>query len=356
MGRTEDMTNSTKLLLVGGTALFGILIYLLAPILTPFVAAAMLAYMGDPLVDRLEARKLSRTTGVVVVFTALFLVLLLAMLVLVPLLQQQVARLVMAVPGYIEVLHGRISAILVGEFGVSPELLDIGTLKTMILERWASVGKVAGSVAQSVFSSGMAVVTWLVNLVLIPVVTFYLLRDWDLFVARVHELIPRRWASEVGQLARSSDEVLGAFLRGQLLVMLALGLIYSVGLGLLGLEYALLIGMAAGLLSFVPYLGAIGGLLMAGLAAYLQFNDWPHFIGVLVVFGIGQMLEGMVLTPKLVGDRIGMHPVAVIFAVMAGGQLFGFVGVLLALPVAAVIMVLLRYAHERYLNSDLYSQ
>lgn len=356
MGRTEQLMNSERWLLLAGLGLTLALLYLLAPILTPFMVAAILAYMGDPLVDRFDARGFSRTTGVTVVFAVIVLVLLIATLVVLPRLEQQLTRLVLALPGYVEVLHGRLNTLLIAQLGVSADLLELDNLKAMAMERWSSMSKVAGTVAQSVFSSGMTIVAWVMNLLLIPVVAFYMLRDWDIIVGRLHELIPRRWAPEVARLARSSDEVLGAFLRGQLLVMLSLGLIYSVGLGLVGLEFALLIGMAAGVLSFVPYLGAIGGLLMAGLAAYLQFNDWPHFLAVLAVFGVGQLLEGMVLTPKLVGDRIGLHPVAVIFAVMAGGQLFGFFGVLLALPVAAVIMVLLRYAHERYVSSDLYTQ
>jgi predicted PurR-regulated permease PerM len=172
----------------------------------------------------------------------------------------------------------------------------------------------------------------------------------------VHELIPRRYEATVARLATASDEVLGAFLRGQLTVMLALGTIYSVGLWLVGLELALLIGMLAGLVSFVPYLGFIVGILAAGLAALMQFGDLLPLLYVVIVFMVGQAVEGMLLTPLLVGEKIGLHPVAVIFAVLAGGQLFGFFGILLALPVASVVMVLLRYTHERYVGSSLYSE
>jgi predicted PurR-regulated permease PerM len=191
--------------------------------------------------------------------------------------------------------------------------------------------------------------------VLIPVLTFYLLRDWDLLVARVHELIPRRYEQSVAQIAKQCDEMLGAFMHGQLLVMLSLGTVYSIGLWLVGLDMAFLIGMLAGLVSFVPYLGFILGMLVAGIAALMQFQDAIHLFYVLLVFGTGQMLESFLLTPYLLGDRIGLHPVAVIFAVMAGGQLFGFVGILLALPATAVIMVLLSHAHEHYINSELYA-
>ena len=197
---------------------------------------------------------------------------------------------------------------------------------------------------------------FLANLVLIPVVTFYLLRDWDVLVARIHDLLPRYYEAKITEIARESDAVLGEFLRGQLTVMFALGVIYAVGLSLLGLDFGMLIGMLAGIVSFVPYLGVIVGIGLAGVAAMVQFQDLPHVLGVFAVFGVGQLLEGFVLTPKLVGDKIGLHPVAVIFAVMAGGQLFGVVGVLLALPVAAVLVVLLRHAHRRYTSSELYQE
>ena len=192
------------------------------------------------------------------------------------------------------------------------------------------------------------------NLTLIPVLLFYFLRDWDRMIAHIHELLPRHLEPAISELARQSDEVLGAFLRGQLSVMAALGAIYTTGLVFVGLDLALLIGMGAGLVSFIPYLGGIVGVGGGLLAAYMQFHDWQHPLAVLVVFVIGHSFESMVLTPWLVGDKIGMHPVAVIFAILAGGQLFGFLGILLALPSAAIVMVLLRYLHARYKSSELY--
>jgi predicted PurR-regulated permease PerM len=209
-------------------------------------------------------------------------------------------------------------------------------------------------VLERVSKSGLTLVGWLLNIVMIPVVAFYLLRDWDILVERIHALVPRSIEPTVVNLARESDVVLGAFLRGQISVMIALGILYAVGLWLVGLSVGPLIGMIAGLISFVPYLGAITGVVMAVIAALVQYQDWTHVALVLMVFGIGQSIEGYVLVPKLVGDKIGLHPVAVIFAVLAGGELFGFLGVLLALPVASVVMVLLRYAHERYTASKLY--
>jgi predicted PurR-regulated permease PerM len=188
------------------------------------------------------------------------------------------------------------------------------------------------------------------------VVTFYLLRDWDFLVERIRELIPRNVEPLVSELTKQCDQVLGAFMRGQLMVMLALGTIYAIGLGIIGIELALLLGMIAGLASIVPYLGFIIGILVSSVAAMMQFQDINILFYVAIVFTIGQLIEGFLLTPMLVGDKIGLHPVAVIFAIMAGGQLFGFAGVLLALPVAAVIMVLLRFAHLRYIGSDVYGK
>jgi len=202
--------------------------------------------------------------------------------------------------------------------------------------------------------SGQWLLSWAAWLLLVPVVTFYLLRDWDRLVHSIRELIPRQYEPTVVSLARECDSVLAEFLRGQLLVMFSLGTIYSIGLWFTGLEYSLLVGMSAGLVSFVPYLGGIVGISVAGILAYMQFHDLLHLVYVALVFGTGQAVEGMVLSPTLVGDRIGLHPVAVIFAVMAGGQLFGFIGILLSLPVAAVVTVLLRYLHQRYIDSIYY--
>jgi predicted PurR-regulated permease PerM len=204
------------------------------------------------------------------------------------------------------------------------------------------------TIFSSVTKSGLSIIAWLGNLVLIPVVTFYLLRDWDILIARIHELLPKQYKSVITKLAKESDQTLSAFLRGQFLVMLVLGLMYSIGLWFIGLELALLIGMMAGLVSFVPYLGFILGIVAASIAMLLQTHELFQLLPVLIVFGIGQVLEGMLLTPLLVGDKIGLHPVAVIFAILAGGQLFGFVGILLALPVAAVIAVVLRHMHGEY--------
>ncbi|MGM0594793.1 MAG: AI-2E family transporter [Pseudomonadota bacterium] len=347
------MSESQKWFILAGIAFGGLLLYLLSPVLTPFLVAAVLAYIGDPLVDRLESMKLSRTLSVVTVFIVLSLVVLTMLFYLVPMLERQLSLLGTKLPTYLDALQQRVLPSVGGYLGLEAADFDLASIKAMVREQWS--GSVQG-VFSFISSSGMTLLAWGANLALIPVVTFYMLRDWDIIVERVHELIPRRYEPEVVRLASASDEVLGAFLRGQVSVMLALGVIYAVGLSIVGLELALLIGMVAGLVSFVPYLGTIVGVIMAVAAAVMQFQELLPVIYVLIVFGVGQMAEGMLLTPLLVGDKIGMHPVAVIFAVLAGGQLFGFFGILLALPVAAVVMVMLRYTHERYVSSNLYNE
>lgn len=349
------MTDSQKWLVLSGLLASGGLLYLLAPVLTPFLIAALLAYVTDPLVDRLEARKVSRTLGTIIVFIGMFLVLLALVLIGVPLLEQQITTLIEKLPGYIDWIQYTAAPWVQTKLQLGEHTLDMDSLKRALTEHWQSAGGIMANVVASVTSSGLAILGWLMNLILIPVVAFYLLRDWDVLVARIRGLLPRAAEPVVTRLARNCDEVLGAFLRGQLTAMLVLGAIYAFGLWLVGLDLALLIGMVAGLLSFVPYLGFSIGLLAASIAAIVQYQDLYHLLLVFAVFGVGQILEGMVLIPLLVGDRIGLHPVVVIFAIMAGGQLFGFFGMLLALPVAAVMMVLLHYAHERYLNSRLYA-
>jgi len=350
------MTDSQKWFVLAGVSVGGIVLYLLAPVLAPFLFGAVLAYIGDPLVDRLEARRFSRTLAVTTVFVALSLVALILLLILVPMLERQIALLVSKLPQYLDWLQNKGLPALTAYLGMEASDFDLAGLKELVRGQWLQSGGTVKGVLGAISSSGMTLLAWLANMLLIPVVTFYMLRDWDIMVERIRELIPRRYEGTVVRLAGASDEVLSAFLRGQLTVMLALGTIYTVGLWIVGLELALLIGMIAGLVSFVPYLGFIVGIIAAGVAAVMQFHELLPLLYVAIVFMVGQSIEGMLLTPLLVGEKIGLHPVAVIFAVLAGAQLFGFFGILLALPVAAVVMVLLRYTHERYVGSRLYAE
>ncbi|WP_460812389.1 AI-2E family transporter [Luteimonas pelagia] len=332
------------------------LAWLLAPILTPFVLAALLGWLGDPLVDRLERSGRSRSTAVLLVFSAMFLVLLLAALLLVPTLERQVVTLVESLPRYREWFVGTVMPWFEARTGLElVEWLDPARLFQLMRQHWEEAGGAAAAVLGYLSRSGFALLVWVANIVLLPVLTYFFLRDWDLLVERVAALVPRDRIDVVSRLARESDAVLGGFLRGQFLVMLSLGIFYAVGLAVVGLDLGILIGIVAGLLTFIPYIGPATVLVLGGIATLVQFGDWPHLLGVVAVWGIGQVIESYWLTPKLVGDRIGLHPMAVIFAVLAGGQLFGFLGMLLALPVAAVANVLLRFAHERYTHSRLYA-
>lgn len=350
------MSTTHRWQLLAITVAIGWLLYLLGPVLTPFAVAALLAYLGDPLVDRLEARGYSRSIAVVLVFTLMTLLLVLAPLILIPVLESQISTLVDKLPVYIGWMRERVMPFLVERLGVDPAMFSTDQIVAMLKSHWQQAGGVAATVIAQVSQSGLAIIGWIMNLLLVPVVTFYFLRDWDTMILRVRELLPRTVESRVVEIARQSDEVLSAFLRGQILVMVALGLIYSIGLWMAGLKLAFLIGMGAGLLSFVPYLGGILGVGGAVIAALVEHRDLIHVVYVLIVFGVGQTLEGFVLTPWLVGDRIGLHPVAVIFAILAGGQLFGFIGVLLALPLAAVLLVILRHVHQHYVESGLYRE
>ena len=331
-----------------------ILLYLLAPILTPFIMGALLAYLGDPIVDRLEKFKLSRTLSVAVVFLIMFLFLLVFTLLVIPVLETQLKALTHKLPDFLDWGMGQLQPYLKKDLAVDVSVLEVDRLKAMIGSHWNQAGGIIRGIIKTLSQSGMFVVGWVANILLTPVVAFYMLRDWDHFVAYIRDLLPRNVEPTVSQLAKESDDVLGAFLRGQLLVMLCLASIYTLGLWLVGVEFALLIGLFAGLLSFVPYLGLIIGVAVAGLAVMFQTQDYTDLLLVLLVFGIAQLIEGMLLTPLLVGERIGLHPVTVIFAVLAGGQLFGFFGVLLALPVAAIIAVIMRHLHSSYKESQIY--
>ncbi|MDE1168938.1 MAG: AI-2E family transporter [Pseudomonas sp.] len=333
-----------------------VFVYFLHPILSPFLVGVLLAYLGDPLVDRLEKLGLSRTLGVVVVFALFTAILMVALLVLVPMLAKQVVRLYELAPVMLDWLQHTALPWAQSKLGLADGFWKFDKIKAAISEHMGQTSDVVGVVLSQATASSLALIGFLANLVLVPVVSFYLLRDWDLMMAKIRTLLPRQNEDKIVGLAKECHEVLGAFVRGQLLVMLALGVIYAAGLMLVGVEFGLLIGLLAGLAAIVPYMGFAFGISAAMITGLFQFGGEPyHLIGIAAVFMVGQALEGMVLTPLLVGDRIGLHPVAVIFAILAGGELFGFTGVLLALPVAAVIMVLVRHVHDLYKESDIYS-
>lgn len=349
------MIDSSKGIWLAVFVIVSVLIYLLAPILMPFLSAAILAYIADPLADKLE-KKMSRTLAVSVVFFTLSLIALLLLLIILPLIEKQIVVLAEKLPLYIDRAQQYLLPLLKEHLGLDIASFDLNMLKQSLSNYWKAAGGIAANLLTSISHSGLILAGWIANFLLMLVVTFYLLRDWDSLVAKIHALIPRKNEQTIVVIAKESDEVLGAFFRGQMLVMLVLSIVYTVGLMIIGVDTALLIGVISGMVSFVPYLGFIVGIVIASIAALMQFQEIMPLVYVAIVFLTGQMLEGMLLTPLLVGDKIGLHPVAVIFAVLAGGQLFGFVGILLALPVAAVIAVVLRHVHDRYTESELYAK
>ncbi len=344
MASAAKTTDTARLLLTLAIVLAtGYVLYLLAPILTPFLVSLLLAYAGNPLVTRLQRYGVPRSLTIIVLFFIFALLILGLVVGLLPLVQRQIVQFATKLPQYIDWLQLKI-----GDLSGGTLALDMDTIKTELAQRWQEVGKWLGTLLTFATDSGMRVVGWVLNILLVPIVTFYLMRDWDEVMYGASQLVPPKQRSRMTPVAREMDDALAGFLRGQLSVMLALAIIYSVGLWIVGLDLALPIGLFAGLVSFVPYLGFVLGLTSGALAALVQFQEPLPMLWVLLAFMVGQVLESTVLTPRLVGERIGMHPVVVIFTVMAGGQLFGFFGILLALPVAAMAMVWLRHVQAGY--------
>lgn len=329
------------------------LLYELGPILTPFLLAGILAYICNPLVNRLQALRLPRVLAVLLAL--LFLLALLAglVLIMIPLLTDEAAVISERLPQVLTLANEKLLPWLRANFGVRLRF-DPVALKKLAAENLDSLQTVAQHLFASLKIGGMAVFGLLINLLLTPVVMFYLLMDWNTLLTRLENALPRAWHGKTVALAREVDAVLSQFLRGQLLVMVILAVYYSAALWIADLPSAVAIGILTGFLIFVPYLGFATGFALALLVAVLQFDGLGPVLAVLVVFGIGQLLESFLLTPFLVGERIGLHPLAVIFALMAFGQLFGFVGILLALPASAALLVALRELRMVYLASRFY--
>lgn len=354
---TARQKQTTLWLSVG--ILFFILLVLLGPILTPFIAGGILAYALNPIVEWLRSKRvgrfrLPRAIAVVVVMTLLLAVITALALIIIPLLQQELPLLQQQIPIFFIRLNEFFSPML-QEFGVDVRL-DGVSLKKLVSEQVAT-GRDGfwKSVLASARVGGTAVLGWLWNLLLIPVVLFYLLLDWPLLLRKVKNVIPRRWATKTFGMAAEVNAMLAQYLRGQLLVMLLLSAYYSGALALADYNVALPVGLITGILAFVPYVGFGIGLILATIATILQFGTLQAFMVLAMIYGVGTVLEGFVLTPKLVGERIRLHPLTVIFALLAFAQLFGFVGVLLALPSSAILSVAFKHMRIHYINSNFYN-
>ncbi len=324
-------------------------IWAMGNVLLPFIAGMAIAYFLDPVADRLEAAGLSRAASTTLITFVALVVFALLFIVLVPLLVRQIVALFSAAPGYFEQLQG----VLIAKFPTMME--DDSVWRQGLQSLTETIRARGGEVVKAVLASAFTVVDVIVFMVVAPVVAFYMLLDWDRMIAVIDGWLPRDHLETIRQIARDIDTVLAGFVRGQLSVCGILGAFYAIALMVAGLQFGLIVGLVAGLLTFIPYVGSIiGGVLAIGLALF-QFWDSPVMIGVVAaIFVAGQMLEGNFLTPKLVGGSIGLHPVWLMFALSAFGGFFGFTGMLIAVPVAAVLGVLFRFAISQYLGGRLY--
>lgn len=345
-----------KLLIWLGIIFFILLFfYAVKDILLPFVIGMMLAYLLDPLADALERRKFSRTMATAIITIGALLVFIGGMIAIAPLIAQQAQDLLTDIPQLVDSFMANVQPYINRALAFA-DAHEIAGPEEAITASTEKIGALAGSVVTGVFASGLAILNLLSLLLIAPVVTFYLLRDWDILVAKIYILLPRDYAETIREQLREIDITLAGFLRGQLNVCLVLATYYTIALQLAGLKYALVVGILSGFLILIPYAGTIvSGLLSVGLA-YVQFGQLEPVAIIAAIFFLGQLVEGNYLVPKLVGSRIGIHPVWLIFGMMAGGSLFGFLGVLLAVPLTAIIGVLIRFAMKQYLHSSLYAE
>lgn len=330
-------------------AVLFLLLWFLGDVLLPFLVGGAIAYFLDPVADRLERAGLSRATSTAVITLVMILIVVLLVLAVIPTLVSQTVALVNAAPE----ISRNLQTFLTERF---PELTDeTSILRKTLADIAGFIQSKGATLAQGIVSSAMSVLSAVIFIVVVPVVAFYMLLDWDRMVARIDELLPRDHAPVLRRLAVEIDRVLAGFVRGQLSVCLVLGTYYSVALMLAGLEFGLVVGAIAGAITFIPYVGAIiGGVLAIGLALFQFWGDWVSIGIIAAIFAAGQFIEGNILTPKLVGKSVGLHPIWLLLALSAFGSLFGFVGMLVAVPVAASIGVLTRFASERYRASLLY--
>jgi predicted PurR-regulated permease PerM len=332
---------------------FVAILVLLKSILLPFVAGMAIAYLLDPLCDRLEAMGASRTVATSIVTAVFAIVVILLLLLIVPLAVQQVIAFLGSLPDFIARTQDRLMPLYV-ELQHRLNLPDVTELGGIARNRLGTALSWLAGLLEGVVGQGLALANLLSLIFITPVVAFYLLRDWDRLVAKIDDLLPRDHADVIRQQAALANQTLAGFARGQSMVCVILALYYSTVLMLVGLPFGIIVGLLAGLLTFIPYVGSLTGFVVSMAIAIGQFDNWWSIGLVAILFGAGQEVEGNFMTPKLFGDRVGLHPVWIIFALLAGGALFGFVGLLLAVPVAAVVGVLVRFSIARYRASKLY--
>ena len=337
---------------VAFVAVFGVLLYLLAPVLTPFLLAAIIGYILNPGVDWMQRHRIPRWLGTTVMIVVLISLVILLVLIVVPVLQKEFTTGKEKVPQLLTHLQSSLAPRLSSLFGVDISF-STDSIRDYLSEHF-NFESVGASALAYLRVGSAAALSWLATAFLVPIVLFYLLIDWHMVWTRCQALIPRGLHARLGTMTGEVDRVLAQFLRGQLMVMAILAVYYSVALSIARFDGALPIGILTGLLVFIPYVGFASGLVLALLAALLQFGNLYGFAAVALIYGIGQVVESVFLTPRLVGENIGLHPLAVIFALLAFGELFGFFGILLALPVSAVLVVALKHWYRHYVQSDFY--
>ncbi len=353
---TLTLRQRQSMIWIGIGIAFAVLLVMLGPVITPFVAAAILAYVLEPAVRWLVNRRLPRwlATGLVLLVT--FIIVLAIVLIVVPIVQKEYLLIKAQLPGLVASISDKLLPWVSQNFGIQLKL-DSASVKDWLAKQLASSGEDVAAVVLSYIKSGWGAAVQILGLAfLVPVVVAYLLLDWPSLTKKLQGLVPTRWRASVDDTLHEIDDLLGHYLRGQLLVMLSLAVYYSIALAVARFDLWLPIGVLTGLLVAIPYIGFALGLIFALIAGMLQLGPFYGFIAVLIVYGLGQLLESLFLTPRLIGERIGLHPLAVIFSLLAFGSLFGFVGVLLALPLAAVVSVGLRRLHKQYMDSDFYQQ
>lgn len=348
------MTNRRIIFWVSIIVFLLLFVFLIRSILLPFVLGILTAYFLDPSTDKLERTGMSRGTATSVITVAFFVGFGVLLLLIVPVVAGQLSGLIAALPGYIGDFEQRYEPQFTRWMGDLPTT-QIESVKDAVANFSGSMAKLFADFVANVLQSGMAFLNLLSLILITPVVTFYLLRDWDHLVAKIDGLLPRQHLGTIRAQLTIIDDTLAGFLRGQLNVCTALAIYYALALSLVGLKFGIVIGIATGLLVILPYVGFFFSMLVGMGVAIFQFDDQFHIVMVFAAFMIGQVLEGYFLTPKLVGEKVGLHPVWIIFGLLAGAALFGFVGVLLAIPATAVIGVLIRFAITHYLQSDYYT-
>jgi len=334
-------------------AVFFFFLYVLRSVLMPFVAGILLAYLLDPMVEKLQKWKMSRLWATLTVCLLAVLIILPALCFLGEMIEDQIALLIKGTPRYLGLIMEKVKPVIASLAERFPDLPN-GELETMIKANVGNALKFVGKVLTKLVSNGFALINLLSLILIMPVVTFYMLRDWNTFVKKFEDLLPKKSKKGIMQILQEINKIIAGFVRGQISVCLILGAFYSIGLKLVGLDLGLLIGFIAGVISFIPYVGSITGFVLGVVMAFAQYGDISHVLYVVAVFLCGQFLEGNFLTPKLVGESVGLHPVWVMFALLAGGVLLGFLGLMLAVPVAAIIGVLVRHGVQKYKMSSLY--